>query len=501
MATDTGTATADARRWSFVFWLTAIASAIPILAVRYQPFADMPEHVAAIATLGRMMSGDASTGYVVDFARSQYLLYHAIGGALTVVVRDAVIANQLLLAAVAVLWPVSVRALLRATSRDDRLAIFASMVFYNRALAIGFLPYLASVPLALFALAALARGRKIAVAVLAVLLFYMHVSSYVLFCAIALAWTALDLRAPRAIAKRLVVLVPSGIAALAWWRTGSIAGDHVPGAEDVGRMNVVRSLNALPVWTFDMWRGHVDELCGAIWWLAFGIATFFALRTPDRRRSTLLLLVPVACAAALYLATPFRVGFASMLNVRLAPLVTLFAILPLSVPKGRSGSAALALAAIASVLTSANTTLEGRRASREMVGDLDALLAKAAPGSRLVMLNYERSSPRTHFWPYVFAGSYHRARGGAVASWSFCELPHWPLHYARDAAPPTHGPFWVFDPDAYRPDEDGRYYDYALVQGDKDPFTGAAGPRFSKIASSGAFTLYGKVNEAPAPSR
>lgn len=229
-------------------------------------------------------------------------------------------------------------------------------------------------------------------------------------------------------------------------------------------MNLVRSLNALPVWTFDMWRGHVDELCGGLWWLAFGIATFLALRSPDRRRATLLLLVPVACTAAMYLITPFRVGFASMLNVRLAP---------------------------------ANTTVEGRRASREMVGDLDALLANAKPGSRLVMLNFERSSPRTHFWPYVFAGSYHRARGGSVSSWSFSELPHWPLHYAPGAAPPSHGPFWVFDPSAYRHDEDGEYYDYALVQGDRDPFAGASGPRFAKIASSGVLTLYAKVIERP----
>ena len=48
-------------------------------------------------------------------------------------------------------------------------------------------------------------------------------------------------------------------------------------------MNVVRTLNAFPVWTFDIWRGHRDEACGAAWWLAFGIALLFALRTPGFR--------------------------------------------------------------------------------------------------------------------------------------------------------------------------------------------------------------------------
>jgi hypothetical protein len=195
----------------------------------------MPEHVAAIATLARMMTG-SDEPYVVDFGHSQYLLYHAIGAVLTLAVRDPIVANQLLLALVAVAWPVSMRSLLRATGRDERIAVFATMVFYNRALAIGFLPYLASVPLAVFALAVVARhctrptaARGVLLGALALLLFYMHVSSYALFCALAAAWCAFELRDPRAVASRLVPLVPSAIAALAWARTGSLAsGRAIP---------------------------------------------------------------------------------------------------------------------------------------------------------------------------------------------------------------------------------------------------------------------------------
>lgn len=459
------------RRWSLVFWLTALASAVPILATRFPPFADLPEHVAAMGTLARLIAG-AHEPYVVDFAHSQYLLYHAVGALITLVVGDAVFANQLLLAIVAVLWPVSVRSLLRALGRDERFAIFASMVFYNRALAIGFLPYLASVPIAIFALAVLlrhcrepTRGRAVGAVVLSLVLFYTHVSSYVLFCAIAGLSILLATRDLRAIVRRMALLAPSAIAAIAWWHTGSLAGGRaVPDDRDVGHMNVVRTLNAFPVWTFDVWESHRDEACGAVWWAAFGVATFLALRSRRRlTRGALLVMVPVAGAAALYLVTPFRVGNASMLNVRLAPLVTLFAIVPIAVPNLRRASLPLAFAALASLATTVNTTFEARRASREMVGDLDGLLAHVEPGSRLVMLNYERHSPRTHFWPYVFAGSYHRARAGGVASWGFAELQHWPLHYAPGAAPPRHRPFWVFRPQLYSPARDGAYYDYALV--------------------------------------
>jgi hypothetical protein len=277
-------------------------------------------------------------------------------------------------------------------------------------------------------------------------------------------------------------------------------------------MNVVRSLNAVPVWTFDVWEGHGDELSAAIFWIAFGVAAFLGLRassTARLRARALLPFVPFACAAAMYLVTPFRVGHASMLNVRLAPLVTLFAIVPLAFPRTarpRVGGALdarvpLVLAAIACLVTSLNTTIEARRASREMLGDFDTLLAKMEPGKRVVMMNYERRSPRTHFWPYVFAGSYHRALHGGVASWSFTELAHWPLHYAPGAAPPRHRPFWVFAPNAFRGDTDGAYYDYALVQGDRGDFADANAPEFAPVAQSGKFTLYAKTKlTAPPPT-
>jgi hypothetical protein len=203
------------------------------------------------------------------------------------------------------------------------------------------------------------------------------------------------------------------------------------------------------------------------------------------------------------LTTPFRVGGAAMLNVRLAPVLALFALLGLKLRRDRAGTAALAAAACAALLTAANSAREIRRVARETVADLDQVLGAMRPGTRVAMLNFERSSPRTHFWPYIFAGSYHRARGGAVASYSFAELPHWPVHYARGEAPPDHGPFWAFRPCAYRYREDGAYYDYVLVQGQVDMFDGrqgSLGPLFVPVARAGTFVLYEKA-DGPAPQR
>jgi hypothetical protein len=130
-----------------------------------------------------------------------------------------------------------------------------------------------------------------------------------------------------------------------------------------------------------------------------------------------------------------------------------------------------------------------------MAGDFDEILAAMRPGTGVALLNFEKASLRTHHWPYPFAGAYHVARGGTVASFSFAELPHWSVYYAPNRAPPAHAPFWAFDPCQYRFVEDGAFYDYVLVQGDVARFEAGygIGPPFKPIARTATFTLYEKT--------
>lgn len=505
------------RVWSIVFWATAVLTALPLFATRYVPLTDVPEHVAVIATLARLLPGGGGAPYEIALGDSQYLLFHAVGAVLARAIGDAVLANKLLFALVAMMWPISARALLRAFGRDERLAIFAAMVFWNRATIVGLEPYVASVPLALFGLATVVRqmrgaslGRGAAIAAIAMAVFYTHASAFVLFAvtaaALVLVMVAHDGRSGvgRALAT-LGALVPSGILAVLWWRAGSLT-DPAAQPQGVDRMSVSESLGAMPIWTFDVWRSHADEIAAAIWWTAYAVVVVASWKKgpgaePREAEPRWLAWTPFACAAGVYLTTPFRIGGAAMLNVRLAPVLTIFALLGLRLRKDRLGALPLGLAAFAATLTAANAAWQIRAVAREKIGELDTVLSAMAPGTRLAMLNFDRSSPRTHFWPYPFAGSYHRARGGAIASYSFAELPHWPVHYARGHAPPDHGPFWSFRPCAYRYREDGAFYDYVLVQGAIDPWDGrqgGVGPLFVAVARAGVFTLYAKADGPPA---
>lgn len=499
----TATATRTDRSFEAIFWAVTLAPIAPIFSTRFLPFGDLPEHVAAIATLSRIFFPTGThEPYTVALGSSQYLLYHSVGALLTAVVKDAIVANQLLLSAIAVFWTLGMRAVLRAADKDERLALAAPLVFFNRALSMGFLPFVAAVPLALFAFAELYRKpypRPFRLGVLAVLLFTTHVSIYLLVVATAVAVVMVR---GRAVAIRAVALVPSGTLALLWWSEGSL-GTGRPLQDDVGRMGLGRTLRALFVWAFDIWQSHFDELCAAMFWAAFAVLLVSGLnrkRIFDRR--DLLPLVPFVCAFALYVATPFRVGFASMLNVRLAPVVVLLSVLALPrFPRSRVTTVAVWAIGAASILCCATSASESRRSSRELMGDFGALLDRMHVGARLVTLTFEQHAASSHFWPYLFAGSYTRARWpGSVAGWSFSELPHWSVHYASGEAPPRRHPFWSFRPCPYRFVEDGNFYDYVLVQGDADPFAGQAGPPFVLAAESGVFRLFEKAVGPPAPA-
>lgn len=527
-------------RWSFALVLSAAATAAPLFVVRFLPFTDAPEHVAAIATIARLLPGGGGDhGYVAALSESQYFLYDLLGALGARALGDAVLANRLLLATAAFTWPFAFRSLLRALGRDDRLALLSPMLFWSRALVVGFLPFVASVPLALFALATFTRhlapareaavtpsttsGRRprraratAMVAALFVLAFYAHVSTYMLVVATALTLVVV-MRAVGAIstgqgARAMGSLLPSA-ACTAWWWSAS-ALDGAGDARAVRHLPARVALDAAPLWALDIWRSHLDELWASVFWIAFALLVVDGLRrapsSTDIRRGAVAL-APLAVATAVYLVTPFRVGAAGYLDVRLAPLLVLFAIAALRAApaalrdagetgggRGHLVAAALTLGTLATVGTAATAAREMRRLERDVLGDLQRLLDAMPEGTRLASLNFDKRAPGAYFYPYVFAGSYHRLKPGTVAAYSFAELPHWPVHYREGHAPPRRADFWTYAPCVFRHRADGAYYDYVLVQGRVDPFAAEhPGPRFTPVGATGVFTLFAKDVATP----
>jgi hypothetical protein len=65
-----------------------------------------------------------------------------------------------------------------------------------------------------------------------------------------------------------------------------------------------------------------------------------------------------------------------------------------------------------------------RVCAQEMAG-FDDLLDRVPRGARLLALSFAVGSRRVHVWPWVFAGSVHRARSGGVALPRRCRIECW----------------------------------------------------------------------------
>jgi hypothetical protein len=498
-------------------WLTAVcllltaAAALPLLVPRFLPFPDWPEQLAAASSLLHWNEPGHRVPeyYELRLVRGQYLPFHALVAALAWLVGSVDLAGRLVLLGVFLHLPFAFRRLLRALGRDERLALLACMPLWSRPLAFGFAPFVAAIPLLLDSLALFiiqlqrpVRRRRAALLALAgFVLLWLHATTFALLAAMAVALALVVPPWPRTAPWRacrqriaaLLWLLPGGAAAATWFLFGRFTagsgGLLDPG--EIARMTPARALWAIPLWTFDLWRGHGDELAAAGWWLSCLALASGGCRAAPRSRAAL---VPLAVLVAIYFATPMRVGAAAYLNVRLAPLLVMSLLLCLPPPRRWVARTAFPLAVTSTIAFALVNTREAVATNREL-GDLEELLQPTWPGARLLALNFAIGSRRSHFPAWIFAASYHRVWRGGVAAYSFSEMHHWPVAYRAGQGPPRKPrPFWAAAPCLYRNAVDGSYFDFVLVRGSGQPFRDRPpGPVFRPVRRSGSMTLWQKV--------
>jgi len=499
------TPSSEARRLG---WLVTALVAAPLLSPGWLPFSDLAEHAAAMGTLARY--GDPSfrfaEHYTVAWSTSQYMLAHLVGAAIVKTGASAAGAVKVLLVGLVGAWVHSLRWLLRVFGVDERLALLGALLFWNRALALGFLPYVASLP-ALFATYALfvqglERPRPVALAGAAVLVFYTHASAFTLLgalVAVHVAWRGWEeaRREPlggvlRRAGRRLVWLAPAGLLAGIWVARGRFAMQKasIHSSEEIGTMEPWRAIKVAPLWSHDMWVSHVDEGIGLAFWILF-LVLLFPVRRDEARQERF---VPFVVVLAVYLSTPFRVGTGFLLNVRMAPVLAVFALLVLRPRSERRAR----LAAYAAVALAAVQCVDNVRHIRELqrdVAGVPELLATMPRGAKLIGLNFSgMDASRAHVPPWLYAGSYHRAENGGVASFSFSELSHWSVQYRPETAPPKQDALaWATNPCLYRNARDGAYFDFVLVRGAVDPFRARPrGPTWKVRGRTAKYTLWEK---------
>ena len=505
----------DARHplWRWLLPACALATALPLWLPRYLPFTDLPQHAAMIGTLRHWGDPAWSGPYELALGQTQYLMYYLLGALLAFPFGTAERANLVLLSAVALALPYSLRALLRAVRADERLALFGATLFWSEALLVGFFNYLAALPVLLWALSlvvresmAPSRRGQIVLGASALFLFYLHLSAFAflgLAAPIALFWLPRE----ATFAERLRTLPARGIwglpslALVAFWLATSpvvhptAVGFRTPSAPTW--QSPIEAIHTFPDALLDIWKGPQDELC-LLALLFFGAMLAFPgarpADEPDSTRLRGLAAIWTLLAAVLFFVTPVQFGWLWALNHRYAIVVALIA--PALV-RPRSGlRGALPLLGVAAVaFFAAGTATAQCRAFDKEVGNFDAVLAKAAPGKRMLGLIYDRGSSVAKFAPFLHFHSYYRARHGGIAEFSFTELPQSPIRYRPGLVPAQRPPSWEWQPDWFHNETEGAFYDYVLVRGVRDPFQrgGPGGPRFNLIVADGLWRLYGRA--------
>jgi hypothetical protein len=502
--------------WRWLLAVCSLASAAALFAGPHLPSTDLPQHVAMIATFRHWFdpAWRFQETFTLALGQTQYLAYYLAGALLAVPLGSAERANLVLLGAIAVGFPYSLRSLLRALRQDERLALLGCALFFNQSLLIGFYNYLAAIPVTLWALALAVRQaeaptlrRAVALAALAVSLFYLHLSALVFFlpAAALVTWLMPQPAAARDLGARLLRLwrplwwtLPVGALGLLWLVTSPVVHPKTVGWSEPmspGFMSPRVALHEFPEALLDIWRGRADN------WLmvALGLAALALLAPwgkpppePGSRWRRGVAASLLGFALVLYFAMPHSIGWLFVLNTRYAVIAALVLPATIRVAPGVRGAALLLLSAAVSLALCANAALQVRAFSLE-AGDVDGLLARTQPGKRLQAVILEPESTVAKFLPYHHFGALYRARYGGVAEYCFADLPQSPVRYRPDAAPPPKPPGWEWD-QSFRNEIDGPYFDYVLWRGPPEAFPPQGpGPTWKLLGRDGRWALFEKA--------
>ncbi len=458
--------------------LVAVFASAPAWIVEHPPLQDMPIHLATIRLIKSFH--DPAFGFdqtfVMALGRTQYVLYYVVGAALAFVVGVAA-ANVALLSLYLGGTVLSLRALLRALGRDERLCLFVVPLLVNVMFVYGLFPFLLGIPIMLWALATAARhfarptvARGALLGVLALSLFYSHVFPFGIFCIGFVAmfpWTRpsrwLPCGAPTVPA--LVVFV--------WWTFLTAAGRLARGAATDSGADPHRAIDAaimdLPNWFTNVLRDTTDEVVMVA--LVLVVVASLGLSLGDAERAKPLarayVLLPLACVV-LYFVLPEGHGYIWLIAQRFPILFAITAIPLLRMPRGARGVAITSAALAISVGSIVNTCKHFIRFELEEVGGIDDAIDAMEGKRRVCALIYDKGSSIVNNQPFLHFGSYYQVKKGGVVMFTYAGYAHWPVDFQPDKYPPPGGPArlrWEWTPEAVPITEIYPYYDYVLTRG------------------------------------
>jgi hypothetical protein len=275
---------------ALLFLAAGVAAVAPLLAARYLPLLDAPNHLGAIAIWHHYDDPNLgfSRHYELNLSPVPYWGYFGAVHLLAYVL-PLEWANKLFLAVVIVALPLALAVYLRAHRRPESLALVAIPLAWSNFMALGFFAFLAGVVLLLLALALLARTADArpwpeprlvwANVAMGLLLYFFHPLPFLLWLPAVLLY----------LPSRVWVTLPSlavfGLALAT--ASGRSYGDEDIGRGLLGHWNTLeRNVSRIPHFLFDFIHPTRQRLLGALLVATLIGAAFVVVRdrvTSDRR--------------------------------------------------------------------------------------------------------------------------------------------------------------------------------------------------------------------------
>ncbi|MEL7061446.1 MAG: hypothetical protein AAGN46_15590 [Acidobacteriota bacterium] len=434
------------RRW----WLQAVGVsallAAPIVAVTYPPLTDLPQQVAQMHLLERTLAGDER--FRVQWWHPNKLAYLPI--ALGWLLGGGLWAAKVVATTIVVAWTVALHALAAARGRSLTLAALAATLVWNHAMYWGFLTFQLGFPLFVAWVILLddaverpGRRRLLARIVVASGLYFAHVLW--LGAAIGLAVVEGVLRrVDRTEWLERSAALAGPLLGIAVWYPSLTDGGFV--SQTVFGRSVLERLEpaALVETLYGGLRGALEPLAAAVlllvvggsvgrWWRRDRAVT--PLGPACRFDGGLVAAAALLASAAFFLpdVAQATICFASRWLPPAAALL-LLAVPTLAWSDRRPiwfASAARVAALGAVALFAMTTTVTWRDGAREELAGFNTALAGIPAGSRVLGLDFERTSPRLRGKPYLHLDAWSQVLHGSELSRSFAEAASSLVVYRR----------------------------------------------------------------------
>lgn len=472
----------------------SVLTVLPIWLTEYPPIQDWPQHLAAVRVLHSY--SDPQFGFSEFFrlapTDTQYLTVYYLASVLAYPI--GIVSALKLVASISIAaLPLTMFGFCRSLGRSGSSAMLALPLAYNAHAILGFLNFVAALPLMMLALTLAARQRAaphrrrlLMLSAVLTLCFYTHVVPF----ALALAGSALIIGGASAISRRrLLPLVGIGVVTMTWFLF-TPAGGAVQAALGLGSAqgrhrpvfaSVRENLQQMPLWLTDVWRGGWDRVALQVWcllaatWIVAGMlrGSESDAAAPAPVPAYRLIVLPTLCLVA-YFTLPASYSWIWPINTRFL-LLTMLLSIPLIRDAASAVRHALALAAGALTVVTFVYICRAFVAYNDEMGNLHAASDQIPPRSKVAGLIWSRTSRVVEFAPFLHSVAYHQVERGGAVMFTFADFPQSPFHFRDDNRPPRVRPRWEWTPERVSPDADLEWYDWILGRGGPRNLRNASG--------------------------